>query len=322
MVLRERKIDLRSVKLLRKPESIKIPYLVFMNFELAVSFAKPFRSFAPALLSMRRDFSRDLEEGDMHVDPVDYASVAALCGLFWFLTLFAVSMSFSMNSEIDMWFPESSETFRSVLLTAPFIVSLVMMMQVMNLPSMNARRKSKDVEKNLLYALRHMTVQVRSGATLFEAMKSVALSDYGSISKDMDTAIKQVASGFPIASAVDNLAMRNRSKNYKKILWQIENAVRTGSDVGEVLMSMSENYFEEQKIAIQKFGKEMNTLTMIFLITTVIFPVMAVIVLVLTALIPIQSIPSSFLFILLGVVGIMQFLIIGYIREKRPPVHF
>ncbi len=321
MVSKEKRIELKAVKILLKPESIRIPYFP-IKFELAVSLARPLRSFAPALLSSKRDFKRDLEEADMHVDPTDYASVAALCGIVYMALLFAVTVSFSMNPRLEEMFPESSETLKSVLMSAPFIISLIMMMQVMNLPSNRARTKAKDVEKNLLYALRHMTVQVRSGATLFEGMKSVAFSDYGNISKDMDTAVKQIASGFPIASAIDNLAMRNRSKNYKKILWQLENAIRTGSDIGQVLMAMSENYFEEQKIAIQKFGKELNTLTMIFLITTVIFPVMAVIVLVLTALIPVQSIPSSFLFVFLFIVAFMQIMIIGYIKEKRPPVHF
>lgn len=321
MVSKERRIDLKSVRLLTKPESIYIPYFP-MKFETAVSFARPLRSMAPGLLSMRRDFKRDLEEADMHVDTTDYASVAALCGILYLVVLLAVFVSFSMNPDLELWFPDSAETLKSVLISAPFIISLVMMTQVMNFPSMKARRKAKNVESNLLYALRHMTVQVRSGATLFEAMKSVAFSDYGAISSDMDVAVKQVASGFPMANAIDSLAMRNRSKNYKKILWQLENAIRTGSDIGQVLMSMSENYFEDQKIAIQKFGKEMNTITMVFLITTVIFPVMGVIVLVLTALIPVQSIPSSFLFIFLFIVAFVQMMIIGYIKEKRPPVHF
>ncbi len=321
MALKERTIDIRGVRLPKKPESIRIPYFP-MKFETSASIARPLRPLAPVLLSLRRDFKRDLEEADMHVDPVDYASVAALCGVIYLALLLAMSMSFSLNPQLDVWFPDSSETLRSVMMVAPFVISLIMVMQVMNYPSLQARAKGKDVERNLLYALRHITIQVRSGATLFEAMKSVAFSDYGKLSKDMEVAVKQIASGFPIASSVDSLAIRNRSKNYKKILWQLENAIRTGSDVGQVLMAMSENYFEEQRIAIQKFGKEMNTITMVFLITTVIFPVMAVIVVVLTALIPVQSIPSSFLFIFLFVVGFMQLMIIGYIREKRPPVHF
>jgi pilus assembly protein TadC len=320
-MVKERFIELKATRLLKKPESIRIPYFPF-KFEMAVSIARPLRAMAPALLSSRRDFRRDLEEADMHVEQIDYASVALLCGIFYLVLLLAVFVSFSMNPNLETWFPDSTDTLKSALLSAPFIISLAVMTQVMNYPSVRARTKARDVEKNLLYALRHITVQVRSGATLFEGMKSVAFSDYGSISKDMDFAVKQVASGFPIASAIDNLAMRNRSKNYKKILWQLENAIRTGSDVGQVLMSMSENYFEEQRIAIQKFGKEMNTITMIFLITTVIFPVMAIIVIVLTALIPVQSIPSSFLFAFLFIVGFMQVLIIGYIKEKRPPVHF
>ncbi len=321
MISKERRIELKAGKFLKKPESIRITYFP-LKFEVAVSLAKPLRPFAPALLSSRRDFKRDLEEADMHVDPIDYASVALLCGAFYLIILLAGFGSFSLNPELETMFPESTETLKTVLITAPFVISLVMMIQVMNLPAMTARKKGKNAEKNLLYALRHMTVQVRSGATLFEAMKSIAFSEYGVLSKDMDLTVKQIASGFSTASAIDSLAMRNRSKNYKKILWQLENAIRTGSDVGDVLMSMSENYFQEQKIAIQKFGREMNTITMIFLITTVIFPVMSVIVLVLTALIPVQSIPSSFLFVFLFIVGFIQFMIIGYIKEKRPPVFF
>lgn len=300
---------------------VSIPYFP-LKYENAVNLSRPFRPIGSILITLRRDFNKNLLEADMAVEPVEYASVAVLAGIFYFALLFGAFFSFSMNPELEIMFPYSSETLKNVLILSPVVIAFVMMLQIMNYPGMLARKKAREIEKNLLYALRHMTVQVRSGATLFEAMKSIAFSDYGRISYDMGETVKQIASGFAIAEAIDKLAMRNKSRNYRKILWQLENALRTGSDVGQVLMSMSENYFQEQKIAIERFGRELNTLTMVFLITTVIFPVMAVIVIVLTSLIPVQSVPSSMLYLLLGTVTLVQIMIIGYIKERRPPVHF
>jgi flagellar protein FlaJ len=301
--------------------NVSIPYFP-MKYQSAVSLSRPFKPLGSVIVSARRDFSKDVLEADLTVEPVEYASVAVFAGVFYFVFLFIAFFLTSMNPELEMLFPYSSDTLKTSLMLAPVVISFVMMNQVMNYPGMLARKKAHEVDKNLLYALRHMTVQVRSGATLFEAMKSIAFSDYGRISDDMDETVKQVASGFPIANAIDQLALRNKSKNYRKIMWQLENALRTGSDVGAVLMAMSENYFQEQKIAIERFGRELNTLTMVFLITTVIFPVMAVIVIVMTSLIPVQSIPSSMLYLLLGTVTVVQIMIIGYIKERRPPVHF
>jgi hypothetical protein len=162
MISKERRIELKAAHILKKPESIYIPYFP-LKFEVAVSIARPLRSLAPALLSSKRDFKRDLEEADMHVDQIDYASVAALCGLTYLMLMLGAFVSFSMNPQLEELFPESTDTLKSVLLSSPFVISLIMTMQVMNLPSNRARGKAKDVEKNLLYALRHITVQVRSG---------------------------------------------------------------------------------------------------------------------------------------------------------------
>jgi len=210
----------------------------------------------------------------------------------------------------------------SYLLFVPFLTVFIVLVQSMFYPGSIARSKAKNVEKNLLYMLRHMTVQVRSGSTLFDSLKSIAASEYGVISEDSAELVKNVASGGSMQTALDQLILRNRSDAFRKIIWQIQNAIVSGANLGELFLQLSDRYFEDQKVAISKFGKDLNSFSMMFLVLTVIFPIMAIIMLVVAALLPVPSVPPEYLFAFLGFLGMIQFNLIQMIKEKRPPVHF
>ncbi|MEM3399370.1 MAG: type II secretion system F family protein [Candidatus Micrarchaeia archaeon] len=305
-----------------KPKLYSIPYLPIMRFEQAANIAKHLKPLVPFLFFIKRDLDKDLSEADIEIDTDVYASVALLVGIFYFIFFMLIFWTFSLNITIQQLFPETYESLMQMAFPVSIFIGFLMTLQTLNYPSIIAQRKAKDVDKNLLYVIRHLTIQVRSGATLYDAMKSVAASDYGSISKDFHQGVRMVLAGFSLPDAIDHIAMKNKSKQLRKILWQTENAVRTGANIGDVLMTLSENYFNEQKVAIEQFGKDLSTMSMFFLVLTVIFPVMAVIGLVLSALLPIQSMPSYILYIFLGFIVFVQYLFLNYVREKRPAVHF
>ena len=51
-------------------------------------------------------------------------------------------------------------------------------------PKLLIKRKSRLLEKDLLFALKYMLVRVRSGISLYDAMVGVAQGSYGEVSRD------------------------------------------------------------------------------------------------------------------------------------------
>ncbi len=302
-------------------QEIPLPYLP-LPYSRAVGLAKFLKPLAPMISKANPAIETDAEQAGLSFDLGQYSSVALLTGLIYFLSSVIVLETILMNPDVQFSLGDKADPLRVTFLFGSFVVGIVMTMQVMYYPKILSNQKAKEIEKDLLYALRHLTVQMRSGAILYQALRSVAQGGYGEVSKEFSITVKQISAGMPAANAVGNTAIRNKSPTFRKILWQLENGVRTGTDLGEMLLRMTQNHFEEQKIAIQKFGKEMNGLSMMFMIVTVIFPVMAVVTVALATFLPIPPIPSSYLYLFLVLIALAQFFFIGFVQEKRPPVYF
>ena len=307
---------------LMEAQDVPLPYLP-MPYPRAVAIAKIFKPFAAMVSKMNPSIETDAEQAGLVFDIGQYSCVAILTGIVYFVSVAAALMLVLMNPEVQLNLgSDKLAAMQTTFLMGAVVVGMVMAAQVMYYPKILSNQKAKEIEKDLLYALRHLTVQMRSGAILYQALRSVAQGGYGEVSKEFSTTVKQISAGTPAANAIGNTALRNKSPTFRKILWQLENGVRTGTDLGEMLMRLTQNHFEEQKIAIQKFGKEMNGLSMIFMIVTVIFPVMLVVTIALATFLPVPQIPSSYLYLFLIVIAILQFFFIGFVKEKRPPVYF
>lgn len=189
-----------------------------------------------------------------------------------------------------------------------------------NYPRLFALNKKRDVEKNLIPALQDMMVQINSGVPIFEILLSIANSDYGQISKEFKKIVGEINSGTPQIEAMEKYGKLNTSEYFRRVLWQISNGMRAGSDISTVIKEEIKNLSKEQAIQIQSYGNKLNPLIMFYMIIAVIMPALGVTFLIITA--SMLNLSESLIKILFAAifffVTFTQIMFVGLIKSRRP----
>ena len=72
--------------------------------------------------------------------------------------------------------------------------------------------------------------------------------------------------------ALEKACNTTPSKKFKKILFQINNALKIGVDVSVSLESTLEEISQEQLVEIQRYGKKLNSMTMFYMLLAIVAP--------------------------------------------------
>lgn len=177
----------------------------------------------------------------------------------------------------------------------------------------------RKLEENLLFAMRHLLIEVRSGISLFEAMVGVS-SGYGEVSSEFKKIVKEINAGKDQTEALNNAAKRNPSLYFRRGLWQLVNAIRGGADIGETLEAITDNFAKKESTEIKEYGQQLNPFTMIYMIVGVILPSLGItFLIILSSFLGINIPKLIFPAILIGL-ALFQFFFLGFIKTKRPSI--
>lgn len=301
----------------KKVRRVVTPYLP-IEYHMTLKLAKNFKGIGKSLLFFFNYIPEYLYSSEIYIEPDLYAGIAVLTFFVYFFVLNFILVILQIS---PMILPEEKQLLISLQLPLTTFISLVLAFQVLNYPVLLAKKKAWKIDKYMSSFLRHLTVEVRSGATLFEALEDIARADYDVISKDCAEIVNSINSGLSFEEAIEYVVLKTKSEPFRRVLLQIESAFSSGANMGEVLMQLSRTYFQEQQVKIQKYGKNLEFYSRIFLMVSVILPVMLTILLAMTALMPVIEISSQILYILLVAVLIVQFMFITYAKEQRPAVY-
>src|SRR6056297_2259365 len=161
-------------------------------------------------------------------------------------------------------------------LGAGILFSVFIFFLQLGYPKIYASKKEKDIERNLISALQDMLVQVKSGVSLYDVIANLSKSDYGSTSKELGKVVNQISGGVPQIQAIENLIGENSSEYFKRVLWQLSNGLRSGSNMDLVLKDSITNIQKEQGLQIQTYGNKLNPIVMFYMLIAVIVPSLGV----------------------------------------------
>ena len=139
-------------------------------------------------------------------------------------------------------------------------------------PKLIANKRIKKLEVNLLPALQSMLIQLNSGVPLFDILVGISKGDYGEISKEFSTVVKEINTGKPQVDALEDIAVENPSLFFRRAIWQIVNGMKAGSDMSNVIKEIINSLSEEQVLQIQRYGGQLNPLAMFYMLVAVIMP--------------------------------------------------
>lgn len=287
----------------------RIPFLP-IPIEVAKRLAKPFYGISKKISKLFPVLSIQLERCEMKSDANEYISVALFASLFWLiLTILSFIIIFQV-SQIEINF--------GITFFVSLFISLSSFSYILLYPNLLVSRKIREIDRNILFALRHLQIQIKSGVTLFDSLVSVANANYGAVSEEFKKAIKKISTGTPEIDSLEDLAVKNPSLYFRRVIWQIANSIRSGADLGQTLDSMVSSLSNEEKIAIRKYGSQLNPLAMMYMMTAVIIPNLGITFMLILSSLTGLTISEQMFWVMLFGLAVFQFSFIGMIKNRRP----
>jgi flagellar protein FlaJ len=270
-----------------------------------------FYGIAEPLLKLSPSLDIDLEQAGFDMNGRDYLSIALFSSIFMFIIMF------SIFAVITIHFVDPSKVLMMSTLIG-MVFFFITFLYIKKYPKLLLKKRMANIERNMIYALRHMYVQVTSGVSLFEAIASVSQGDYGEISNEFKSALKMINTGIPIEKALEEMTVRNPSLYFRRSMWQISNGVKSGSDIGFILKNIIEYISTEQKIVIRRYGSQLNPLTVAYMMVAVIIPSLGVTFLMVLSSFAKIPVTEKMFWAILAFVAIFQFMFLGILKSKRP----
>lgn len=256
--------------------------------------------------------SLNLKYCNAPLSPSEYLGIAFRKFVFHFISIFVASFALLFLFRVNLY---GLWSFAIALLFSGFVFFIQL-----GYPRIFASKKEKDIEKNLISALQDMLVQLKSGVSLYYIISNLSNSDYGSVSHELGKAVSQISGGVPQVQALEDLISENSSEYFKRVLWQLSNGLRSGSNMNVVLEDSIENMQKEQSLQIQTYGNKLNPIVMFYMLIAVIVPSLGItFLIIISSMVGISADTLKLVFVGIFVfIVLMQAMFLGIIKTKRP----
>ncbi|MFH0738185.1 MAG: type II secretion system F family protein [Candidatus Micrarchaeota archaeon] len=289
---------------------IKIPFLLFPA-PSRIRLIKRMRGAGMIVLSAMPSLRVSLQKIRFESGPELFATAALLSsfvyGLFFFIFSFAALSLFRQDATA---LPQS--------IGIGICFWLLFLMLHMIYPSIIMRKIAVKENKDLLFALREIIIDVDGGVPLFDSLKNVSHANYGYVSDDLEWVVRQVESGVPEREALKQLALKTESEFLKRAAWQMVNALESGAKMGDAIEGIAlavESYLFRE---IKNYSANLNFLLLIYMLGGVVAPSLAITFMVLLSAFGGLGVTMEGVAMMLAVTSLLQIVIIGYMGSLRP----
>ncbi|MFH0955054.1 MAG: type II secretion system F family protein [Candidatus Micrarchaeota archaeon] len=269
-----------------------------------------FIGFGAGLAKAMPNLKTELEQAEIELDAEEYSAIMLFLALFYFAAFTILGVLFGLKL-----FPDTMWT------TAPiigFFAALMVLIQIIAYPHVLIKKKIRDLEQNLIFGLRTITVQIRSGVSLFDGLSLIADGNYGQLSTEFQKIVDEINTGIRDEDALQRSALRNPSLFYRRAIWQIVNGMKAGADITAVLSELVHSMTKEQVIQIKKYGASLKMLSLVYMMLGVIIPALGLTFIIVLSTFPQIPISQMLLWGFLGFLILAQFMFVGLLKSRRP----
>lgn len=220
--------------------------------------------------------------------------------IIFFSILIAVFVSFELSIAFLMFF----------ILFALFILYL---------PKIRHENDYSSISKELPYALRQLSTELRAGKSLFDALYSIVDSDYGVLSREFSRVLEEIKYGETSENAFLNLEKRVNSKALSRVIYEILASLRIGSNLSSSLNIIAEDVNFDMRMKLKEYSEKLNAFIMIYTFLAILAPVIILTMLLAASVVIGDIVPSSLLFILYGLFFPMIIVFLAFAIKKLEP---
>ena len=264
-------------------------------------------SFIKVLVNRMPDMKDKLRSAGIYKKPDEFIkeSLGSSLGVSFFLTIMMTFffLKFGINP----------------LFAIVFFIVMFLGLYTLFLKRVDAAisRREKEIDRDVLFAGRFLLVKLNSGKPLINAIVDASKS-YGVATAFFKEIVDDIELGTPMEEALQNAYRVTPSKRFKKILFQINNAIKIGVDVSAPLEAILDEIAQEQLTEIQRYGKKLSSLTMFYMLAAIVVPSLGITLFsVVAGMISIKVDLQMFLVILFFIM-LIQVMFLSIFKSVRP----
>ncbi len=297
-------------------------------FILPQSISNPFSQLIRmpmAYLSKHVDIKKDLEINEIDKDPIHYLGnsfINALAVFFIFLIIYLITFVYLNNTKSitngvsNDVLSNVSDNLGSASLFG-FVMGALYFTYLILFPKWLALKRAQKIDEKLVFAIRYLSVQVSAGVSLFDALQS-ASTKFGVVSDEFRKICTWVNAGMDLSDATELSAEKSPSIYYKRIMWQISNSTKSGYAIKDILDKLVNFLNRDQQTRFKKFGSDLNIISIFYLATSIIFPTLGLIFMVIVSSFGVLNPDVSLLVLFIVAVTFFNIIFLGLIRSRRP----
>jgi flagellar protein FlaJ len=252
----------------------------------------------------------ELKQAGIPFSAEEYGAVMFVVTTFYFVSFFLIGLIFALRLSPGQAFIMAP--------TVALLFSFLILVQLSLFPKIVLKRKVRNIERNLIFGLRTLLVEIRSGVSLFDALNMVANGNYGMVSTEFKKATELINTGTLEDEALEEIASDNPSMFFRRAVWQLVNGMKAGADISDVLSSLVDSLMKEQRIEIRRYGGKLRVLSLVYMMLGVIIPALGITFLIILASFPQVGVGELLFWGLLGGIIVAQFMYLGVIKSSRP----
>lgn len=291
-------------------------FLGIIPYNFVKHLFRPLKGVSSLIIHFFSDLPRNLKKTDIDLDPEDYITTGLVSYTF-FGVVFGV-LIWWLATMRDR--PDPQPLVFGLL--AGFVIILLFLILLVRMPSIQSKTRADDCDQYLLYALKDVVLQLSSGGTLFSALREVAKSGYGEVSKEFDIVVRKVGVGLPMRRALEEMTLRNDSDYLKKTAWQMINNIRAGADLQVTLGSIIKDLDNTQKTKIMNYARELNLWSLVYMMFAVAIPTIGSTMLVILSTFAGFGVTKATFISFVVLCFIVQFIMMNFVKARRPVVQF
>ena len=273
-------------------------------------FNELYDNFVSYLTSRRKNLKKDIRMARLKKEPKEVVQEGIQLGLLLGITITFIAFILLNEANLSLLW---------LIPLFPIFVIISYQYRLLGIKSKVMARK-QEINKDVLFAGRYLLVKLNSGAPLVNALDEAANS-YGLANKYFREIMNDIDLGKPVEEALDDAAEYSPSEKFRKIIFQINNALKIGIDVTDFLRETLEQIVEDQILQIKKYGKKLNSVTLFYLLIGVVLPSLGMTILTLVMSVTEALSGWAFYSLVLLVLTILQATFLITYRQIRPNIN-
>lgn len=245
-----------------------------------------------------------LRQAGIYQEPEEYVkSMLATC-LLLSIGIFFIFFFFSMS----FW----------AIIVIPVSLPLLFL-YFMKFVDVKIDKIRKKIDEEIIFAGRFLIIGLDSGVPIHKIFEDME-KNYEYVGYYFGEILNKVYLGTSMEDALNETILLTPSPNLRRILWQVVNSMKTGTEVSGALNSVIDQIVKEQAISVQEYGKKLSPLAMFYMTISIIVPSLGITMLVILATFIGIKVTMPVLLVLAGMIAFVQFMFLSLVRSSRPSI--